>query len=222
MIFQTIFQGITVGLLLAIMIGPVFFTLLQLSISQGFRAGVVLASGVVTSDALYIGICFFGLSQLGDTHDLVVFLSFGGGILLALLGLVGLVRPPKVNIQPKQSLVQSNAHRWKLFLRGFGLNTMTPFVMLFWVANVSRVLSTGPKHWGYHVLYFGVILGTVFFTDVLKSYFSKKLRPLITELRMRNLNRIVSVALLLFGLRLFWHGLLEMGWTWDWTQSVGH
>jgi hypothetical protein len=39
---EAVISGITFGLALAFMLGPVFFTLLQTSIQEGFRAGVFL------------------------------------------------------------------------------------------------------------------------------------------------------------------------------------
>ena len=53
---EPLFSGIGFGLLLAIMLGPVFFTILQTSLHEGFKAGLFLAFGVLLSDAAVIGV----------------------------------------------------------------------------------------------------------------------------------------------------------------------
>ena len=51
---QAIQTGITLGLTLAILLGPVFFALIQTSISKGFLKGLFLAIGISISDSVYI------------------------------------------------------------------------------------------------------------------------------------------------------------------------
>ncbi len=69
--FEPIFSGFTFGLLLAVMLGPVFFTLLQTSLHEGFKAGVHLAIGVLISDATLIALCYFfaSLIKMIDSHQ---------------------------------------------------------------------------------------------------------------------------------------------------------
>jgi len=47
---QAVRTGIILGLTLAVLIGPVFFALLQTSIHKGFGAGVLVAIGISASD----------------------------------------------------------------------------------------------------------------------------------------------------------------------------
>jgi len=54
-----ILSAIPWGILLAFTIGPVFFVLLETSISKGFRAAMVLDSGVVFADLIFILIAYF-------------------------------------------------------------------------------------------------------------------------------------------------------------------
>ena len=59
-----IISGIGLGLVLAMMVGPVFFARIQLSIDKGFVAAVLMALGVVVSDGIYILFAWFGSSLL--------------------------------------------------------------------------------------------------------------------------------------------------------------
>ena len=43
-------EGISMGLLLSAMVGPVFFTLIQSSLTYGFRYASILALGILSSE----------------------------------------------------------------------------------------------------------------------------------------------------------------------------
>ena len=56
--FDLILKGVVTGFVLSIMIGPVFFVLLETSIKKGVRAALALDLGVLLSDLLYILIAY--------------------------------------------------------------------------------------------------------------------------------------------------------------------
>ena len=53
-------NAVLLGLGLAFMIGPVFFTLIETSISKGFRAALVFDLGVILADLIFISLSYFG------------------------------------------------------------------------------------------------------------------------------------------------------------------
>ena len=59
-----ILTAIPLGILLAFTIGPVFFVLLEISITKGFRAAMVFDLGVITADLIFILIAYFSTNQL--------------------------------------------------------------------------------------------------------------------------------------------------------------
>ena len=61
---EIILNGIISGIVLAFLIGPVFFLILSTSINKGFRQASFLATGVMLSDAMYIVIAYFGSTLL--------------------------------------------------------------------------------------------------------------------------------------------------------------
>ncbi len=50
--------------ILSLIIGPVFFALIQHSITYGFHQAVIMALGILISDALYVVISHFGFHWL--------------------------------------------------------------------------------------------------------------------------------------------------------------
>ena len=65
-----VLKGIQLGFLLAFLVGPVFFTIIQTSVERGFWNGALVAVGVSLSDTLYVTICYFGLLQFLNEHRL--------------------------------------------------------------------------------------------------------------------------------------------------------
>ena len=58
-----VINGVQFGIVLAFLVGPVFFTIIQTSVEKGFFNGALVAIGVSISDILYVTICYFGLFQ---------------------------------------------------------------------------------------------------------------------------------------------------------------
>src|SRR3989337_1346383 len=80
-------RGIISGIILACLIGPVFFTLLQTSIERGFSSGVFVAIGISLSDSFYILISYFGLTQFLEVTNFRHYMAYGGGVILLIFGL---------------------------------------------------------------------------------------------------------------------------------------
>ena len=80
-------RGIFFGVVLAFLIGPVFFTLIQTSIERGFLKGVFVAIGVAFSDVFYISMIYLGSSKLLESNGTQVYLAHAGGIILISFGI---------------------------------------------------------------------------------------------------------------------------------------
>ena len=60
---------ITIGFFTAFIMGPVFWVLLETSITKGFKAALAFDIGVLISDVVFLIICFFGSSQLKSAKE---------------------------------------------------------------------------------------------------------------------------------------------------------
>jgi threonine/homoserine/homoserine lactone efflux protein len=63
-ILHPLFEGIILGLTVAITLGPALFALIQTSIKHGVKTGIFLALGIFLSDLTLVVGCFFGASQI--------------------------------------------------------------------------------------------------------------------------------------------------------------
>ena len=198
-----IFAGIGLGLIMAIMIGPVFFMLINISIKNGFRSAFYFALGVVLSDAFYITIVEYSKSMVGflDHHRMNV--AVVGGFLLIAFGISSFFK--KV-IDPKEIKIEKDRGGYDLLLEvfnGFIMNALNPFVLFFWI-GVSTTLAIQASDSGVgELMFFIAVLLTIFSTDLLKGALAINLKKLMTVKFITLLNRISGIGLIAFGLRLF-------------------
>ena len=90
-----ILAAIPWGILLAFTIGPVFFILLETSITKGFRAAMIFDFGVVFADVVFILIAYFSTNQilekLKDDPGLFIF----GGVVMLSFGIISFIKEKK-------------------------------------------------------------------------------------------------------------------------------
>jgi threonine/homoserine/homoserine lactone efflux protein len=195
-------NGVLSGLVLALLIGPVFFTLIQTSIERGFRAGAWVALGISFSDTVYIVISYLGLYQFFESALARERLAYIGGGVLILFGAYYLFVKSRnmLNFLPEHIKVRS---AWRLVAKGFLINGLSPMVLLFWIGTVGFAST----EFGYTqplqaFVYFTAIIFTVFATDLIKAKLADKLRLLITPKAIQRLNILMGSALIFFGFRL--------------------
>lgn len=199
---EIVLKGIVSGLVLALLIGPVFFSIIQTSIERGFVSGVFVAVGVSLSDAFYIFLAYMGLSQIFSNGDNQRYMAYIGGIILFAFGAYYLFVKSRRILDFKSVNIKSTSPL-RLVAKGFIINGLSPMVLVFWLGTVSVV--TG--EFGYTttvqvVTFFGAIVATVFATDVVKAKLADKLRTVMTPRLVRVMNLVLGVVMLIFGGRL--------------------
>lgn len=199
---DSILNGAVSGIILALLIGPVFFTILQTSVERGFRSGFFVAVGVSLSDAFYITLCYLGVYQLFDQGNFREYLAYFGGIVLLAMGVYYLVVKSRklIHYDPQKLRERSP---YGLMTKGFIINGLSPMVLIFWLGTVGVATTK----FGYAtpstaIPYFSTIVGTVFVTDVIKAKLADRLRAILTPRFIRSLNLVLGLALLIFGCRL--------------------
>jgi threonine/homoserine/homoserine lactone efflux protein len=199
---EIVLNGIISGIVLAFLIGPVFFTILQTSIEKGFWSGVFVAIGVSVSDALYILVAYLGLIQFMEAESFRLYLAYGGGIVLLLFGLYYLFVKSKKLSQYDPG--KAGTRSWfRLAAKGFIINGLSPMVLFFWIATVGVATTRlGYTTTNEATVFFSSIVGTVFTTDVIKAKLADKLRILVTPGFIRVMNIVLGVVLVLFAGRL--------------------
>ena len=198
-------KGIISGIVLAFLIGPVFFTIIQTSIECGFSKGVLVAIGVSASDAVYIVLSYLGLSQLIANDSMKVYLGYAGGIVLLSFGLYYLFfKNRKLLFNPDNPPKKAGFFRY--IAKGFVINGISPMVLVFWIGTVGLATSEFGYTKTFQVaIYFSTIVGTVFATDVIKAKLADKLRLLMTTRFIRILNITLGIVFIGGGGRLVFY-----------------
>jgi threonine/homoserine/homoserine lactone efflux protein len=201
---EIIFNGLKLGIVLAFLIGPVFFTIIQTSVERGFRNGVLVSLGVSLSDVMYVAVCYFGLVQFINNPQFRYYLAYIGGGILIIFGIYNvLIKSRRRMNAPLDVATEKKMYRY--FIKGFIINGMSPSVLIFWIGAISIAsLDFGYTKGFEFFIFFSVVLATVLSTDILKAFVADKLRTLITHRFMSIINVTVGICLIIFGSRLVW------------------
>ena len=204
------------------MIGPVFFVLLEISITKGFKAAMIFDLGVLLSDLFYIVISMFFAYQLRGLSDFKnnLALSILGGSLFFVYGVYNLFFK-KIKLVPitldkellddhhnsKSSTARDNT---MLVLKGFTLNLLNPGVVIYWLAIIAKGFDLVSNYESdmHIVLFLFVILLTYFGIDGLKAYVANKLKPLVTTGLLKGLNWLIGIVFMGTGVFLILRQLL--------------
>jgi threonine/homoserine/homoserine lactone efflux protein len=196
-------NGIKLGFVLAFLVGPVFFTIIQTSVERGFWNGVLVALGVSLCDILYVTVCYFGLARFIDQEQNKIYMAYGGGSILIMFGLYHLIIKSRKS-KEKPVLFKGEKGKFRYFLKGFIINGISPMVILFWLGAISIAsVDFGYSKGSQFTIFFIAVLATVLGTDIMKAYLADKLRRMVTSRTLMYLNIVVGLILIVFGTRLF-------------------
>jgi len=196
---EPVLSGIVLGGVLALLVGPVFFLIINTSIKKGFLPASMLAFGVLLSDGFYVLLTYYGSSLLLflQQHDRVTGIS--GGLLILLFGIFTFLKDGTVKADVLE-LVDDSKTRIIDIVKGFTMNTLNPSALLFWL-GVAGTIAVNNTFTGSHVLlFYGSTLGMVFATDLLKAWVASRLKGLITGKFLVWMNRVSGVALASYGI----------------------
>ncbi len=205
---QTILKGILLGLTLAVLIGPAFFSLVQTSIHRGFRSGMFLAIGIFLSDLTLVFFAFLGASRILSEPANQKFVGIAGGLMLILFGVYTYFH--KMQITENEGVEVKKPGFITYLLKGFFLNLANPSVWIywvFWVGVITTELSTkeGVIDTKLIFAFFAATLLTVFLTDLIKCFISFRIKIYLNNKVLKLINHIVGVLLVIFGLYLIYN-----------------
>ena len=217
---QFVIQAFSIGFLLSILVGPVFFILLETSITKGFRAAISFDFGVFLSDLLYILIAVMFMEQIKglDTASNKMLFSFIGGTIFIVYGLftffkkAALVENSVIDTNEVVNMPVSQTKDYiMLGVKGFLLNFANPLVIFYWlsVASFANQFAPDRSGIGWVFLFISIVLITFFGVDVLKILAAKKLRPLVNQKLLTALNRVIGIVFCLFGVFLILQNLIQ-------------
>lgn len=205
-----ILTAIPLGILLAFTIGPVFFVLLETSITKGFRAAMVFDLGVICGNLVFILIAYFSTNQLLQKLKDDPSLFFFGGIIMLSYGILSFIKQKRtykgqVEEDVKEDVNQPNNYL-NLFFKGFLLNFINIGVLAFWM---MIIISFGPKlnmDSNRIIIFIAAILLVYLIIDSIKIVIAKQLKSKLTPFIIYKIKSVISVILIIFGVFLMLQG----------------
>lgn len=215
-----ILNGIIFGLMLSILVGPVFFVLLETSIKKGAKHAILIDIGVLISDILYLIAAYFFSESINQRLEQNSYIKYIGAAIFITIGIISIVKkksPQKGKTIDVDSIDDSNIkergavlrvrHYFALIAKGMGLNAINPGVLVYWI-GASTYASEHLKFEGHQIVYyFAATLATMFSVDMLKIHFASKLQNRLTPKTLDRISIIVGIVLIFFGIVLCFQDL---------------
>ena len=206
-------EGVIIGLSLALIMGfgPAFFTLIQTSISRGFKSAMFLDLGIILNDIFIVALMMMTSVQFNiNNRENVVYGGIAAGIILIIFGIYTFLLSPEkimhISENNNQKINNMNEKfvdkpKWYIFLtKGFVINIFNPFVWIFWVTCVATASSNFSGNKYSMIIFFLGVFATVLFFDILKAAGAYSLKRFFTEKMMKIMNQIIGIILIIFGL----------------------
>lgn len=206
--FQDFPAALTSGLVLAFMIGPVFFVLLETAATKGFKAALIFNLGVFLADILFIAIAYVSsyqlLENLSNAPGLYV---FGGAILIVYGIMMYLKKPTRATLDPSREKNVKHGYL-QLFVKGFLLNFINIGVLVIWLGVIIVVGPTVDNNPVRLFTFLGIMIITYFVIDLGKIILAKQLKRYLTPRRIFMVKKMLGLVLIICGLVLVTKGFL--------------
>lgn len=199
-----VLYGFGTGVLLCLTFGTVFFSLLQNSVDNGYRAGIMIAFGVVVCDSLFVTSALFGTAFLPKINGFETAITVVGVLFLTTLGLVNIFKGAPRLVYPKTRFGTILYY----FTTGFLLNGLNPINFLSWVTLAALLRSKFHYTVDQQVHFMVASLVGIFVTESSLAVFAHKLKRLFTPRIIVIFNRTTGIVFLLIAAQITWTRLL--------------
>lgn len=198
--FDGLAYAVLYGFILAFAVGPVFFIIIETSITKGFRSALTFDLGAIFADIIFIIFAYYSTNQILDKikgdPKLIIF----GGLILLAFGVISYIQTSKSfrKIVREHYAVDPKKNLPGLFIKGFLLNFINFGVLAGWIgvtvmANAFSSTSEGV------IIFFATVLISMLVTDIAKILLAKKLKNKMTPRFIFKTKKWVSILIIVFG-----------------------
>ncbi|MEO5501638.1 MAG: LysE family transporter [Ginsengibacter sp.] len=197
-VLEAILKGVAMGILLALSVGPVIFTIIKQSINNGRSGGFSFVVGVWISDFLLVVLSNVFSEVVTQLMDFKVAIGMVGSAFLIGMGLYYLIFK-KVHLHPEDVAMPplKGSDHARIALQGFLLNTLNPAVMAFWLTAATAIAVTHTVR--DRIIIFATAMLLNMTADIVKVTLAGKLRKKLTLKNIRLVNKFSGLILLIFG-----------------------
>lgn len=194
-------KGLSYGIFLSILVGPLLLSLVQASMERGIRSGIAVGMGIWISDITFIIGTYWGLAAFKETiqqESFTLYVGLVGGLFLVGFGIFIFLSKPI--LKPHKKINASTYSGY--LLQGFLVNTINPFTVIFWTTVTSNEVYVQHLSSLQAFIFFCGILVMIISTDMLKVFLAGRVRKLMKPHYILKLKTISGAAFVLFGIVL--------------------
>ena len=201
---EPIIKGFGLGMILAISVGPVIFTILKQSINNGQKGGFSFVAGVWFSDILLVILSNMFSTLVMGALEFKTTIGYVGAAFVISLGIYYLFFKKVYLGEDKNVVVIQFGKKafTKAFMSGFIINTLNPSVMFFWLINATAFAASHSV--SDRIIIFSTCLGVNILADILKVVLAAKVRHSLTPHNINIINKISGTILIGFGLAIIY------------------
>lgn len=212
---EALLKGLALGLVLAMSVGPVIFTVIKQSLNNGKEGGFSFVAGVWISDFVLVFLSNIFSEAVSTLLEFKKAIGYGGSGFLIGLGLFYIFFK-KVTVKQSPTgdqMLFTKKDFFKISLQGFLINTLNPSVILFWLVNATTFSLSHTLE--QRIIIFSTCLILNMAADVAKVLLAGKLRKRLTLHNISIINKISGTLLIGFGIALLYSVLFL-------SNKVGH
>jgi threonine/homoserine/homoserine lactone efflux protein len=201
---EAVLKGLALGLVLALSVGPVIFTIIKQSLNNGHKGGFSFVAGVWVSDILLVTLSNTLTALVSTLQEHSTAIAYGGGAFLIAMG-VYFVFFKKAAVAGDTITGEARFRKRdmaRIFASGFIINTLNPGVILFWLGNATALSASHSLR--ERIIIFSVCLLINMAADVAKVMAAGTLRRKLTARTLSVINKIAGTILVGFGIALIW------------------
>jgi|TARA_A100001011_G_scaffold399464_1_gene508220 threonine/homoserine/homoserine lactone efflux protein len=198
-------DAIVFGFILSFSFGPIFFILLETSITRGIKQAVFMDFGVIVSDLLFFSLAYFGASKIAtEENQPALFLL--GGVILSVYSVISFINNAVKNKKIKKEKAVEETKLFKYVVKGFLLNGINISYLVIWAGVIvwfgPKVDMSPVKIW----TFFFVSVATYLAVNVLKFLLSSRLKSKLTDFVLFYIRQGLNILILIFGIVLVFKG----------------
>jgi threonine/homoserine/homoserine lactone efflux protein len=202
---EAILKGLALGIVLALSVGPIIFTIIKQSITVGHKGGFCFVVGVWLSDLILVVLSNVFTEWVAMLLEYKKMIGYAGSSFLIAMGIYFFFFK-KVHIKSTSSLEHTDHlsihEMFRIFASGFIINTLNPGVLIFWLGNATVLALTHSLQ--QRIIIFSVCLLVNMGADIGKVMMAGNLRKKLTVHNLSIINKISGAILVVFGMALLY------------------
>ena len=204
-----ILSALPFSVLLIFATGPLFFLILETSISKGIKPAFLIDLGAVFADAVFVLVAFLGtkslLADIKDNPNLYIL----GAVLLMVYAIISAI----TTIRKKEEIIENEPiepkgfRLFSYFIKGFFLNIINVGTFLFWLGLLVSIAPTLELETSRIIVFFSTVMLGYLILGFIKIVLAKQLSKTLTPTVIYKIRLSVCVLLVIFGIYFIYQGV---------------